>query len=88
MNSTSTTAYLTNSELASSTRDVYWLTPPSGNLTSTSVELNGLLLQLDNNVELPEIKALEMPAGSIITLPPISFGFYVFKNSKAIACSL
>lgn len=86
MNFTMTTAQLVNAELTTSSRDVYWLTPPHGNLTSTSVLLNGQLLKLVDNTELPELKPLEQPASSTITLPPISFGIYVFKESKAPAC--
>ena len=86
MNFSSVSAHLVNAELASSPRDVYWLTPPSGNLTSTSVQLNGQLLQLVDNTELPDLKPEEQAASSSITLPPISFGFYVFKDTKAPAC--
>ena len=86
MNFSSVSAHLVNAELASSSRDVYWLTPPSGNLTSTSVQLNGQLLQLVDNTELPDLKPEEQAASSTITLPPISFGFYVFKDTKAPAC--
>ena len=86
MNFGSASAYLVNPELSSSSRDVYWLTPPNGNLTSTSVLLNGQLLQLVDNTEVPDLKPTEQPASSTITLPPISFGFYVFKDTKAPAC--
>ena len=86
MNFSSVSTELKNTELASSSRDVYWLTPANGELNSTSVELNCRLLQLVDNTELPELSPEEQPASASITLPPISFGFIVFKDTKIPAC--
>ena len=86
LNFSMTTADLLNEELISSERDMYWLAPPSGNLTSTSVQLNGVTLELVGNTELPDLKPVEQSASSSLTLPAISFGFVVFKNAKVAAC--
>ena len=85
----SKSATLQNEELSSSRRDVYWLTPADSNhINSTSVLLNGVLLELvgPDDMELPDLNPVEQPASSRITLPPRSFGFYVFKDSDAQAC--
>lgn len=86
MNFTTVTANVQNVELSSSNRDVYWLTPPGGNLTSTSVQLNGATLELVDNIFLPPLNPKEQLATSFLILPPISFGFIVFKDVKAAAC--
>ena len=80
-------AILQNEELSSSRRDVYWLTPADSNhINSTSVLLNGVLLELVDDMELPDLNPVEQPASSRINLPSQSFGFYVFKDSEAQAC--
>lgn len=86
MNFSSVSADLLNSELASSKRDVFWLSPPTGNLTSTAVQLNGHTLQLVNDTDLPDLIAEEQPASPSLSLPAISFGFIVFKETKGLAC--
>ena len=80
------TADLLNEDLVSSERDVFWLSPPGGNLTSTSVQLNGVTLELVKNTELPNFKPDEQQPGGRLILPSISFGFIVFKNAKLNAC--
>ena len=77
---------LLNSELVSSERDIFWLLPPAGNLTSTSVQLNGVLLQLVADTELPNFSPEKQSAGPSLSLPDISFGFVVFKNAQVKAC--
>ena len=86
MNFSAVSADLVNSELVSSERDVFWLSPPSGNLTSTAVQLNGLTLQLVENTELPDLKPEQQPASPSLSLPPIDFGFIIFKEAKIYAC--
>ena len=86
LNFSAVSADLLNSELVSSERDVFWLSPPAGNLTSTSVQLNGLTLKLVDDRELPELEPEEQSAGPSLALPPISFGFIIFKDAKVEAC--
>ena len=81
------TVDLLNEELVSSERDVFWLTPPAGNLTSTSVLLNGVPLLLVANTDLPDLQPVEQSPSPSLSLPGISFGFVVFKNTKILACS-
>lgn len=80
------TADLLNEDLVLSDRDVFWLSPPAGNLTSTSVQLNGVTLELVQNTELPNFEPDEQQPGVRLLLPSISFGFIVFKNAKLNAC--
>lgn len=127
LNPTATMATLVNEELASSSRDVYWLTPPGGNLTSqwawtaklclspfsfifpqpwlyiiivdslethklmstlscSEVTLNGKLLQLVGD-SLPALEPQEQQASNTLTLPALSLGFHVFKDTVAPACT-
>lgn len=50
------------------------------------VMLNGELLGLVNNENIPNLKPVEQPAKEYVHLPPLSFGFYVFKDTKAQGC--
>ncbi|CAI8023721.1 Heparanase [Geodia barretti] len=86
-NFTTATAELLNEELASSTRDVFWLSPLAGDLISTSVLLNGVLLELVGNRDLPHLVPAEDSRGSSLSVPSISFGFVVFKDTKIPACT-
>ncbi|CAI8054362.1 Heparanase [Geodia barretti] len=86
-NFTTATVELLNEELASSYRDVFWLSPPAGDLTSTSVLLNGVLLELVDNRDLPHLVPAEDSPGSSFSVPSISFGFVVFKDTKIPACT-
>ena len=45
--------------------------------------LNGKLLELINNLDIPDLITAEKEAGIDIELPTLSFGFYVFKDAKA-----
>ena len=86
-NFTTATVELLNEELASSYRDVFWLSPPAGDLTSTLVLLNGVLLELVDNRNLPHLVPAEDYPGSSLSVPRISFGFVVFKDTKIPACT-
>jgi heparanase 1 len=86
-NFTTATAELLNEDLASSYRDVFWLSPPAGDLTSTSVLLNEVLLELVDNRDLPHLVPAEDSRGSSLSVPSISFGFVVFKDTKIPACT-
>ena len=50
------------------------------------VTLNGKLLELVNNLDIPDLNPTEKEAGKEIELPTLSFGFYVFKDTKAKGC--
>lgn len=52
----------------------------------SEVTLNGKLLQLDGD-ELPDLVPEEQAAVGSVFLPALSFGFYVFKDAKAGACT-
>ncbi len=49
------------------------------------VTLNGKLLKLADDT-IPPLEPLQQEASSVLTLPPLSFGFYVFKDVQASAC--
>ena len=86
-NFTTATVELLNEELASSYRDVFWLSPPAGDLTSTLVLLNGVLLELVDNRDLPHLVPTVDYPDSSLSVPSISFGFVVFKDTKIPACT-
>ena len=50
------------------------------------VTLNGNLLELVNNLDIPDLNPTEKEAGKGKELPTLSFGFYVFKDANANAC--
>ncbi len=52
----------------------------------SDVTLNGKLLQLDGD-SLPDLVAQKEVASDLIHLPGLSFGFYVFKDTVAGACT-
>ena len=86
-NFSETTVELLNEELVSSERDVFWLSPPAGNLTSTSVLLNERLLELVDNTDLPDLIPAHGFPSPFLSLPSISFGFIVFKSANLHACA-
>lgn len=53
---------------------------------SRSIELNGRVLQMVDDKTLPELIEKPLGPGSTFGLPAFSYGFYVIKNAKAIAC--
>lgn len=50
------------------------------------VTLNGKLLELVDNFTIPDLVPVEQEASKEIKLPTLSFGFCVFKDTKAKAC--
>lgn len=53
---------------------------------SRSIELNGRVLRMLDDETLPELTEKPLGPGSLLGLPAFSYGFYVIKNAKAIAC--
>ncbi|XP_003383078.1 PREDICTED: heparanase-like [Amphimedon queenslandica] len=77
---------LENSELKSSSRDVYWLTPSENNSTSQDVLLNGVKVELVNGDSIPQLQPKAEPSGTSMELPSLSFGYIVFTSANAKAC--
>ncbi|OXB55240.1 hypothetical protein ASZ78_001074 [Callipepla squamata] len=50
------------------------------------VQLNGRLLQMVDDETLPTLHEMALAPGSTLGLPAFSYGFYVIRNAKAIAC--
>lgn len=50
------------------------------------VQLNGHLLQMVDDETLPVLHEMALAPGSTLGLPAFSYGFYVIRNAKAIAC--
>ncbi len=50
------------------------------------VSLNGKILRLVGD-QIPQLEPLQEEASSSLSLPPLSFGFYVFKDVLASACT-
>ncbi|XP_044536662.1 heparanase [Gracilinanus agilis] len=61
---------------------------PSGykNLLSQSVKLNGHILKMVDDKILPELIGKPLCLGCTLTLPPLSYGFFVIRNAKVAAC--
>ncbi|CAN8209281.1 unnamed protein product [Coccothraustes coccothraustes] len=73
--------------LSSKHVDQYLLLPyGKENILSRSIELNGRVLRMLNDETLPELMEKPLGPGSLLGLPAFSYGFYVIKNAKAIAC--
>ena len=76
-----------SSQLGSSIKHAYWLTPHGvEGLQASHVNLNGRKLKLINDVTLPKMVPRVLPAGNVIQLPGESFGFIVFPQAQANAC--
>ncbi|KNC46348.1 heparanase 50 kDa subunit [Thecamonas trahens ATCC 50062] len=63
----------------------YVLTAPGGDLGSTSMLLNGKLLELNQAGSLPDLPPLAAVATTPLSLPPASYGFFVVTIDVA-AC--
>lgn len=50
------------------------------------VALNGKVLELSGGINLPDLTPMDQSASSVLELPALSFGYYVFKDIKAKAC--
>nr|XP_054489080.1 LOW QUALITY PROTEIN: heparanase [Agelaius phoeniceus] len=67
--------------------DQYLLLPHGKeNILSRSIELNGHVLRMLDDETLPELMEKPLGPGTLLGLPAFSYGFYVIKNAKAIAC--
>jgi len=71
--------------------DLYRLSPGGGDLYSPDMELNGQVLKLGANDELPAFDPVhEEPQGDgsvQVTVPPMGTGWVVLKGANAAACS-
>ncbi|XP_075785621.1 heparanase isoform X3 [Pelodiscus sinensis] len=73
--------------LSSKHIDEYLLLPHGKEgILSRSVQLNGHVLRMVDNQTLPALTKKPLHPGSALGLPAFSYGFYVIKNAKAIAC--
>jgi len=67
--------------------DVYMLTPSDGTLLSKFVTLNGKQrLEMPSETEMPQFKPDHLPAGSKVSLLPLTFGFVVFPKANVQIC--
>ena len=67
----------------------YLLTPGQNyNLTSQTVRLHGEVLQMVNHTFLPNIEPKTIIPPDDITLPPVSYGFFVIPDDKTDACKM
>ncbi|XP_068043952.1 LOW QUALITY PROTEIN: heparanase [Anomalospiza imberbis] len=73
--------------LSSKHVDQYLLLPHGKeNILSRSIELNGRVLRMLDDETLPELMEKPLGPSRLLGLPAFSYGFYVIKNAKAIAC--
>ncbi|NXP76627.1 HPSE Heparanase, partial [Ramphastos sulfuratus] len=73
--------------LLSKQLDQYLLLPHGKeNILSRSLELNGRLLRMLDERTLPELTEQPLGPGSLLGLPAFSYGFYVVRHAKALAC--
>ncbi|XP_061439128.1 heparanase isoform X2 [Rhineura floridana] len=67
--------------------DEYLLLPSrEGSILSKSVQLNGHVLKMLDDRILPTLREKPLSPGSHLELPAFSYGFYIIKNAKAMAC--
>ncbi|XP_069163105.1 inactive heparanase-2 isoform X2 [Procambarus clarkii] len=71
--------------LATSPLLQYLLLPPDGDLQSRQVMLNGQLLQMTPEGDLPDLTPTPLPP-ALLHLPPTSLGFWVVPHAHARAC--
>ena len=64
--------------------EVYTMTAPGGNLTSRTVELNGASPPLQDPADALPFARVKLSA---LSLPPMSYGFFVHRGLRAAACS-
>ena len=50
------------------------------------VAVNGKVLKMVDSSTLPTVKPVTQQLSKGITLPPLSFGFFVLPNARAAAC--
>lgn len=65
----------------------YHLTPKDGNLKSTTVLLNGQILEVSCSGEIPPLNPAVVNDSSPLTIAPSSIVFVVLKDFKAPACA-
>ena len=65
---------------------IEYISSQHASLHFSNVTLNGKLLSLDSD-DLPTFKPLSLEPSDAISLPSRSFGFIVFKEANAFACS-
>eukprot|EP00967_Tisochrysis_lutea_P010673 scaffold12202_cov32-Tisochrysis_lutea.AAC.2 len=63
----------------------FLLTSTDAGLRSPTIALNGVVLRVSANGSLPQMSPVRVN-GSVIELPPLSFGFFVFPSAAARAC--
>ncbi|NXC45627.1 HPSE Heparanase, partial [Penelope pileata] len=74
-------------QLWSRSVDQYLLLPHGkDSILSREVQLNGRLLRMVDEETLPTLHETALAPGSALGLPAFSYGFYVIRNAKAIAC--
>ncbi|CAL4121239.1 unnamed protein product [Meganyctiphanes norvegica] len=62
------------------------LQPPEGDLQSSSVMLNGVLVELTSDNDLPSLDAHPSDVLGAIHMPAQSMGFWLLPNAKTQAC--
>jgi len=66
-----------------STGTIYLLEPTDGTLTSPYVNINSQTMKLTNDSEIPPIPPKSQ---DYFELKPLTFGFFVLNEAKAVAC--
>ena len=64
--------------------DQYLLTPANGNIDDGMVALNGKVLKMVSETELPVLEPIR--SNFPLRIPPLSYGFFVLINSDAKVC--
>jgi heparanase 1 len=78
----------TSSGALGALRHDYLLSSGDGTPTSATVALNGAVLGVAPDGSLPPLPPVEVvgPGAPALTLPPLTFGFFVFPNASVAAC--
>ena len=64
----------------------YQLTAPNGDMSSASIELNGVILTAHADGSLPNLSPLVVEDNEPITMAGLSYGMFVFPEANAAAC--
>lgn len=66
--------------------DLFRMLPQNGDLLSSGVELNGMLLKMVDDKTLPDLKPMEISLYETVSFPKLSYGFLVLKEASAKIC--
>jgi len=77
---------ITSIEVYNGPRDEYLLTAPENRLQLQQTQLNGKLLQLTPDLQIPELPPVRRAGNEPLVIAPLSYGYVVLLEKRAEAC--